>query len=247
MRVLTLMFLLLTAGFGVTIFTGCGAIDEDDSNNHPMVEITNNRPVIETIKDQTVDEGDTIKVKGRITDADANLITVKATSNNTNVARIMSQNFNLERSSDPGTVGEVTLTIKAISVGNATITVSATDSSDQDNAAATPVTFRVTVKVVNIVPAKPSYTDLQNAKNNDEFQEILDASLQGIELKEGLIFPRDTFAVNAEKTILIAHTADGTGIVRQGGLNIIVAGDIHFRNIEFIKEGDVRILRRYAP
>lgn len=43
MRVLTLMFLLLTAGFSVPLFTGCGEIDEeideDDNNNRPVIEI----------------------------------------------------------------------------------------------------------------------------------------------------------------------------------------------------------------
>ena len=67
-----------------------------------------------------------------ITDADVDdTHTIGASSDDTTVATV--------------SVSDATLTIKAVAVGTATITVFATDNTEQDNAAAVPVTFEVTV------------------------------------------------------------------------------------------------------
>ncbi|MYE91456.1 hypothetical protein F4X33_20955 [Candidatus Poribacteria bacterium] len=115
--------------FGVTLsillgsffFIGCGASEDD-----------NNQPSIGTISDKTLNVGDKRKVEVTITDADVdNMHTVNASSDNMTVATV--------------SVRETTLTVTGVEVGNANITVSATDDSGQDNAAAVPLTFGVTV------------------------------------------------------------------------------------------------------
>ena len=113
----TLSTLLLTSFF----FFGCGAFEEDNS-----------QPSVETIIDKTLDAGDKATVELNITDADVDdTHTISASSDDTTVATV--------------SVSDATLTIKAVAVGTATITVFTTDNTEQDNAAAVPVTFEVTV------------------------------------------------------------------------------------------------------
>lgn len=106
---------------GLFFFIGCGASEDD-----------NNQPSIGTISDKTLNVGDKRKVEVTITDADVdNTHTVNASSDDMTVATV--------------TVRETTLTVTGVEVGNANITVPVTDDSGQDNAAAVPLTFGVTV------------------------------------------------------------------------------------------------------
>ena len=102
------------------IFIGCGALDD------------NSQPVIEAIPDETLDVGDKTTAEVNITDADVDdTHTIRASSDNTNIATV--------------SVDEASITIRGMAVGMATITVSATDDSGQDNDTSLPVTFEVTV------------------------------------------------------------------------------------------------------
>ena len=115
----TLSILLFTS----LLFVGCGAFEDDNS-----------QPSIETITDKTVDVGGTRKARVYITDADVDdTHIINASSDDTNIATV--------------SVDEDSLTITGNGVGRAIITVSATDNSGQDSAAAVPVTFEVTVEV----------------------------------------------------------------------------------------------------
>jgi hypothetical protein len=114
----TLSILLFTS----LLFVGCGAFEDDNS-----------QPSIETITDKTLNAGDETTVKVTITDADVDdTHIINASSDDTNIATV--------------SVDENSLTITGNGVGRAMITVSATDKSGQDSAAAVPVTFEVTVE-----------------------------------------------------------------------------------------------------
>ena len=121
-----LLIQILGVALSILLFTslcflGCGAAEDDNS-----------QPSIETVTDQTLNVGDETKVKVTITDTDVDdTHTISASSDDTTVATV--------------SVSDATLTIKAVAVGTATITVFATDNTEQDNAAAVPVTFEVTV------------------------------------------------------------------------------------------------------
>ena len=102
------------------VFMSCGAFDD------------NSQPSIEPITDKTLNAGDDRFVDVYVTDADANdTHTINASSDNPSVATV--------------SVDNTSVTITGIAEGIAAITVSAIDDSGQDNAAATPVTFEVTV------------------------------------------------------------------------------------------------------
>lgn len=93
----------------------------------------NSQPVIEAIPDQTLDAGAEMTVAVNITDADVgDTHTLNVSSDNTAVATVSMKN--------------ATFTIIGIAAGMTTITVSAMDDSGQDNAAATPLTFKVAIK-----------------------------------------------------------------------------------------------------
>ena len=117
----TLGAVVSTLLFTSFFFVGCGAVEED-----------NNQPSIETITDKTLNVGDETKVEVTITDADVDdTHIISATSDDTTVVTV--------------SVRDATLTITGMEVGSATLTVSVTDDSTQDNAAAVPVTFEVAV------------------------------------------------------------------------------------------------------
>ena len=115
------------------------ATDDSDQDNAAAIPVTftftvivNNQPSIDAIADQIVDAGDTVEVEVRITDPDRDdEHIISATSNDTDVATV--------------SVVETTLSVEGIAAGTAVIEVVATDNSGQDNAAAMPVTFNLTV------------------------------------------------------------------------------------------------------
>ena len=128
-------FFMLILPFLLALFVlvGCGEVEED-----------NTQPVIESISDQTLDVGDIVEMNVSITDADVDdTHTIRAASSDTGVV-ITSVNGR-------------TVSITGLAAGVATITVSVTDDSGQDNAAATPLTFRVNVEkntqpVIEVIP-----------------------------------------------------------------------------------------------
>ncbi|MDE0010799.1 MAG: hypothetical protein OXU36_06625 [Candidatus Poribacteria bacterium] len=116
-----ILLTLTTASFGVFFaFIGCGFLDN------------NSQPTIETITDQTLYVDDKITVDVNITDEDID---------DTHIISVSSDNMTIATAS----ISNTTLIVVGISAGLATITVSVTDDSNQDDAAAIPVTFQVTV------------------------------------------------------------------------------------------------------
>ena len=117
-RVSILVVVLLVTSLALI---SCGAFEDD-----------NNQPAIEPIPDKTLDIDTKTTAEVNITDADIDdTHTINASSDDRTVATV--------------SVGAASITITAKAEGVATITVSATDDSGQDNAAATPVTFKATV------------------------------------------------------------------------------------------------------
>ena len=112
---------LTAASFSMfLVFISCGFLDN------------NSQPTIETITDQTLYIDDKVTVDVNITDEDIDdTHTISVSSGNTTIATAL--------------VSDTTLTIVGIAAGIATITVSVMDNSSQDNAAAIPVVFQVTV------------------------------------------------------------------------------------------------------
>lgn len=125
--------------FGIlSVFIGCGFFEGD--NNPPSIETLTD----ETITDQTV----TLAVNSRktveffITDVDDDdTHTVSASSEDTTVAT--------------ASVADTTVTIKGVAAGSTTVTITATDDSGQDNAAADLV-YAVTVIEPQVVASTPS-------------------------------------------------------------------------------------------
>ncbi|MDE0468639.1 MAG: Ig-like domain-containing protein [Candidatus Poribacteria bacterium] len=102
------------------VFIGCGFFDD------------NSQPEIETITNQTLYVDEETEMKLNIIDEDIDdTHIISVSSDNTTIATAL--------------VSDTTLTIVGIAAGIATITVSVMDDSTQDNAAAIPVVFQVTV------------------------------------------------------------------------------------------------------
>lgn len=92
----------------------------------------NHQPVLDAILDQILDLGESVEIELLLTDPDADdTHTIRATSEDTNVATV--------------SVNGTTLSIETAGGGVSTITVTATDSSGKDNAESDPVTFSVIV------------------------------------------------------------------------------------------------------
>ena len=115
------LLILTTVLLGMSfVLIGCGFFDD------------NSQPEVETITDQTLYVGDEAKVELNITDED---------TDDTHIINVSSDNTTVATAS----VNDTTLTLIGITAGTATITISVTDDSIEDNAASTPVTFQVTV------------------------------------------------------------------------------------------------------
>ena len=96
------------------------------------------------------------------------------------------------------------------------------------------------------VPNEPSFSEFVEAWDNDNdlFEEL---KAQATRLCAGLEFPRDTFAINDEFTILVAHTPEGDGLVLQGNSRFQAGGGINLGWLTLEKRGDLRVLTHYAP
>ena len=227
-RIVSILTIVLVS---ISLFVvGCGEAD-DDIYDIEVEVVTNSQPSIDTIPDQKVDVGGTMEVNVIVTDADAgDTHIISASSEDTAIVTVA--------------VDNTTLTITGIADGMTTITVSATDNSGQDNAEATPGTFEVTVRG-NTVLRDPSFSDLLEAwGNNNLVEELFNRATK---LRAGPEFPRNTFAVNEEHTILVAHTDEGKGLVLVGGLRVEVGGDARLGWLIFVKRGNHRVLTHYDP
>ena len=130
--------ILMVVLFGISfVLIGCGFFEDD-----------NNPPSIQTFGETTTDRMLTLTVNSRrtvevyITDADDDdTHTVGASSENTTVATV--------------SVADTTLTIRGIAAGSTTVTVTATDDSGHDNAAASLV-YAVTVIEPKVVVSTPA-------------------------------------------------------------------------------------------
>ena len=229
-RILSILLLILL------LLPGCGEVEDDgEMDDDTEVEsVVNSQPLIGAIPDQKVDEGDTVEVEVRITDLDPDDIqTISASSNDTDVATV--------------SVMETRLSVAGITEGTAIIEVVATDDSGQDNAASIPVTFNITVIENLLVPKDPAYSDLLKAMEDGDDDLVEELFNRAKKLRAGLEFPRDTFAVNEEHTILIAHTPEGNGLLLDGGGRIQAGLGMQLGWLTFSKRGAVWVLTHYDP
>ena len=95
----------------------------------------------------------------------------------------------------------------------------------------------------NTVPSTPSLNAWINATGS-ESQRLLD---QATICRAGLEFPRDTFCVNTQQTILVGHLNSGEGLVIQGSFISRTGGDIRLSGIVLERRGDVRVLTQFNP
>ena len=91
-----------------------------------------------------------------------------------------------------------------------------------------------------------NYIRAYEAGDGDLVKELFN---RATELRAGLEFPRDTFAVDRERGILIAHAANGLGVIDRGvGQRLEMFGDDYIgRSIVFEKRGNLRVLTHYQP
>ena len=96
------------------------------------------------------------------------------------------------------------------------------------------------------VPNEPSFSEFVEAWNNDNdlFEEL---KARATRLCAGLEFPRDTFAINDEFTILVAHIPEGDGLVIQGRIRHQTGGRLQLGWLTLENRGDLRVLTHYAP
>ena len=95
----------------------------------------------------------------------------------------------------------------------------------------------------NTVPSTPSLNAWINATGS-EAQRLLD---QATICRAGLEFPRDTFCVNAQQTILVGHLNSDEGLVLLGRSVFRAGGDIRLGGIVLERRGDVRVLTQFNP
>ena len=190
--------------------TGCGAFDD------------NSQPIIDPITDKTLNADDNRSVNIYVTDIDVDdTHTISAFSDDTSIATV--------------SVDQGSLTITGIAVGMTTITVSATDDSGQDNAAASPVTFEVTVN-----PPSPQVTIGFGA--NQPPSDLIDkgACVVGMTLKPGESCSYDSNNPFAE--IIFSVLPDGSVCREQMPLlrgQLEIPEQLRPRNLKFCVEWDI--------
>ena len=99
----------------------------------------------------------------------------------------------------------------------------------------------------NRVATNPSYSDFRrslDANDDDEMNKLLD---RATELRVGLEFPRDTFAVDRKLGILVAHTSNGNGVISVKGKVEIAGNNFASEGLILEKSGNLRILTHYEP
>ena len=192
-------------------FISCGSFEDD-----------NNQPSIEPITDQTLDIDTKTTAHVNITDADLDdTHTINASSDDTTIATV--------------SVNAASITITAKAEGMTTVIVSATDDSGQDNAAATPVTFEVTVN-----PPRPAVTF--GGGINQPPSSFIDkgACIVGMTLKSGEGCSYDSNKAFAEN--IFSVLPDGSACREQVPLlrgQIEIPEQFRPRNLKFCVEWDI--------
>ncbi len=95
----------------------------------------------------------------------------------------------------------------------------------------------------NTVPSTPSLSAWIDATGS-ESQRLLD---QATICRAGLEFPRDTFCVNTQQTILVGHLDTGEGLVLLGRSVFRAGGAIRLSGITLERRGAVRVLTEFNP
>ena len=91
------------------------------------------------------------------------------------------------------------------------------------------------------------FSDLLEASANGNDDLVEELFNRATKLRVGLEFPRDTFAVNEEHTVLVAHTDEGKGLVLIGRTRLEAGGNIQLGWLTFVKRGALRVLTHYDP
>ena len=134
-----------TATITVTATDNSGESNDTSAAVEFDVTVPNSRPVVSSISDLTVSRGSTGRRTASVTDGDTgDTHTVSASSSDEGVATV--------------SVSGKTLTVRGVSRGTATITVTATDNSGESNDTSAAVEFDVTVP--NSRPVVGSISDL---------------------------------------------------------------------------------------
>ncbi|MCY4603895.1 MAG: PPC domain-containing protein, partial [Gemmatimonadetes bacterium] len=141
-------------------------------------------------------------------------------------------NFRIEHSVSAGTYYIKVEGYNSSSTGSYTIHASVSSSGGDDSGGG------------NTVKTDPSYTDLENASNNEaQFQALL---ARATRCRAGLEFPRDTFCVDAHPTrVIVAHLSDGAGLVLTGNTHIQAGRNIHLGWLSFELRGNIRVLTTF--
>ena len=94
-------------------------------------------------------------------------------------------------------------------------------------------------------PSFSDYIQALEAGNSDLMNKL---KQQATELRKGLKFPRDTFAVDRKRDIVIGHRSDGSGVlIKRGVISSIVGSDMAAGWFTYEKRGDLRVLTHYNP
>lgn len=98
----------------------------------------------------------------------------------------------------------------------------------------------------DIVSNDPSFTELIAAADNNQDLEPFYA--RATQLREGLYFPRDTFAISEDRTIRVVHLKSGEGLVNTPDGHVVKIGIVNLGWMIFINwDNDYRHLVKYEP
>lgn len=97
------------------------------------------------------------------------------------------------------------------------------------------------------VAKNPSFSDYMQAFEDHNVDLMNELKQRSTELREGLEFPRDTFAVDRKRDIVVGHGADGNGFVINRGQMIMVGRNIRLGWLAYEKRSDLRVLTHYDP
>lgn len=94
-------------------------------------------------------------------------------------------------------------------------------------------------------PSFSDYIQALEAGNSDLMNKLKQRST---ELRKGLKFPKNTFAVDRKRDIVIGHRSDGSGVlIERGVISFIVGRNMVFGWFTYEKRGDLRVLTHYNP
>lgn len=98
------------------------------------------------------------------------------------------------------------------------------------------------------VAEDPSFSDYIQALDAGDSDSMNKLKQHSTELRAGLIFPKNTFAVDRKRDIVIGHTADGWGMLIERGVKSSRAGrDMVYGWFTYEKRDHLRVLTHYNP